>query len=245
MIRRMFATLLVMAAVFVVAVEAQDPVPIKTANPAKSATRPGDDRVIDKKAVAEEVAREQARLARQFKEFESALLRLAQRLEGSNNPQDKDKAMVLKKAIEKAAAEGTETKFSKFVEELNSSKALTFDGVSKAMQENEGLARDLQDILDIILRGKVGPDTKAVQMQYERLLELVKHIIREQELVRAKTERTDQARLDNQSLGKMQQGVTKSTEAVERGFGKNDKGGEMKGKPGDFKPEGKPGEAPG
>ena len=131
------------------AVRAQDPVRIKTATPVKPAARPGDDHIMDPKATQEEISRQEARLARQFRDFEAALLRLAQRLETSSNPQDKEKAAALKKAIEKAAAEG-QTKFSKLVEQLN--KAATLDGVSKAMQQNEEVARDIQAILDVMIR---------------------------------------------------------------------------------------------
>src|SRR5215472_11690712 len=61
--------------------------------------------------VRSEIALQQEVMARQFREVEQTMLRLAQRLEASSKPQDREKAVVLRKALDFAGKEGVHLKF--------------------------------------------------------------------------------------------------------------------------------------
>jgi hypothetical protein len=97
-------------------------------------------------AALEEAALKQERLARQFRDFESALLRLAQRMEQSTNPEDREKAAILKKAIARAATDGVTTKFDRLIALLKEERALNLDDLQKARSVNKDLAEDIRAI---------------------------------------------------------------------------------------------------
>jgi hypothetical protein len=116
MTRRLLTGLLLTGLVFVLVARADDP-----------AKDSGGK--IDSKAASDAAAGKQDRLANQFREFENALLRLKQRLAESSRPEDKQKAVILQKAIEKANQEGIDTKFDKLRQLVQDSK--TFDDLQK------------------------------------------------------------------------------------------------------------------
>lgn len=93
----------------------------------------------------------QERLARQFKDFEQALLRLAQRLESSSKPEDREKAAILKKAIAKAGDAGIDTKFDRLVNVLRNTKEVGLDELGRAAEQNKDLVKDIQEILNILM----------------------------------------------------------------------------------------------
>src|ERR1700736_2507320 len=64
-------------------------------------------------SVREKSLEQQQILNRQFTEFEASLLRLAQRLEQSKNPEDRERAANLKKAIVFEKDQDTRSKFDK------------------------------------------------------------------------------------------------------------------------------------
>src|SRR5262245_27328381 len=59
---------------------------------------------------------------RQYKEFEQALLRMAQRLEKSSKIEDREKAATLRRAIELSGGAGIDNQFAKLVTILTNSK---------------------------------------------------------------------------------------------------------------------------
>jgi hypothetical protein len=190
-----------------------------------------------------EAAVNQEILSRQFRSFEESLLRLAQRLERSAKPEDRERAASLKKAIALASDQGVDNKFDKLVEILTSSKALTIQEIRGAMEQNRMLAQDIKTILALLQADNRDAE---IAREKQRLAELIKQleaIIRQQKIVRAQTER---GRLDKDPLGKEQEKVTKKTGDVAKAMDKKDKENESKsgeGKPGDGKKgEGKPGE---
>src|SRR5262245_60181426 len=91
MTRRVLLSVFVLTMAFLGIAEGADP---------QTAPKPKEKSVtLDK----EEAAVVQERLAGQFREFEAALLRLAQRLERSSKAEDRDRAVTLKAAIKKAS----------------------------------------------------------------------------------------------------------------------------------------------
>src|SRR5262245_5960143 len=68
--------------------------------------------------VRKTAAFDQERLRQQFGAFQQSLLTLAQRLEKSAKVEDREKAAVLRQAIELASREGVDNQFSKLVSTL-------------------------------------------------------------------------------------------------------------------------------
>src|SRR5262245_22468089 len=72
-------------------------------------------------------ALQQELLARQFREFEQQLLSLAQRLDKSNKPEDRERAKTLRTAIRIASEKALDVRFDKLVELLKKSDLSTFE----------------------------------------------------------------------------------------------------------------------
>ena len=98
----------------------------------------------DDKAVRDDVAMQQQRLAAQYRDFEQALLRLAQRLERSSKPEDQARARTLKEAIRKSSDENINTKFDKLISTLRASKELDLQEIKEAMEQSQILAADIR-----------------------------------------------------------------------------------------------------
>src|SRR5262249_27416797 len=156
---------------------------------------------------------------RQFRDFEGALLRLKQRLETSSKAEDRDKAVVLGKALEKAGKEGTDTKFDKLVSMLATSKAVTPDYLEDVLRRNNDLANDIRAILNILLTDNRDEELRREKERIAELLKRLGEIIRAQQTVRAWTERDG---MDKQRLGDEQKNVSNATEQLARGLGKGD-----------------------
>src|SRR6516164_9464507 len=95
-------------------------------------------------AHADESALNQEILARQFRDFKQALLRLAQRLEASTKPEDRERAVNLKKAIALASEKEVDSEFEKLIALLKASKSLSLQEIQEAMHRNQMLAEDIK-----------------------------------------------------------------------------------------------------
>jgi len=231
MVRHLLALPLILAMALFVAVRADDP-----ESPKKS--READDAAV-----------KQESLARQFNDFKNSLLRLAVRLERSSRAEDRERAVVMRKAIDKANEETVDHKFEVLVNTLKNSKGLNLNEVKEAMDQSDMLAKDIQAILAILLS-----DDRDAQrrIEIERLRNLIKfldQIIREQKITRSQLE---SQRMDKNSLGKAQKKVTGNTEKLARAMskpsepkdgkgkdgkgGKGGQGGDKGGEPKDSKP---------
>src|SRR5947209_1925459 len=99
----------------------------------------------------DELAVNTAANARKFREFQQALLRLAQRLENSNKPEDRERAANIRKAIEMASASGIDTRFDRLIGILQTNKDLDLEMVQRAMEDNKMLVSDIRAILALLL----------------------------------------------------------------------------------------------
>ncbi|MFL5243352.1 MAG: hypothetical protein ACJ8FY_14700 [Gemmataceae bacterium] len=116
------------------------------------------------KGSADDQANQQARLKEQFDQFKSQLIRLAQRLEQSPDPSNKEKAKVLRQAISKVNDLGTEIKFEKLVNQLRlAGKDLTLDDLSSIMEKQADLHADIRSILVILLSDNSGRLRKDIE----------------------------------------------------------------------------------
>ncbi len=209
---------------------------VRADDPAKQddPTKPKDDK--SSAAIKDEARENQQVLERRFKDFEQSLLRLAQRLEKSSKPEDRQRADTLKKAIALVGDQGVDLKFKTLIEILQKpSTSLSLTEIKQAMDQNKMLAEDIRAILALLMA-----DNRDDQLKDEikRLMELIKQlqkIKREQQIARAKTEGN---KLDKEALGKEQKKVSDDTEKVAKamnkdGDGKGEKG--SKGEPKDGK----------
>ncbi|HEV3255723.1 MAG TPA: hypothetical protein VG013_02465, partial [Gemmataceae bacterium] len=233
MTRRVLASLVMLTLALVVIARADNPINLKV-DPKKTDQK--DDAKLDPASTIEDAAIKQERLSRQFREFEGALLRLAQRMETSPKPEDREKAAVLKKAIEKAMTEGVDTKFDKLVNLLQTSKAITPDALQKVMDQNKDLANDIRTILAILLTDNRDEELRKEKERIQDLIKRLNAIIRSQQTVRAWTERD----MEKNRLAKEQNQVTEATRELAKGM---TKGGDKdaKDKKGDSRGEGKKG----
>src|SRR5262249_50083589 len=145
MTRRLLAPVLITALLVGAVVRAGEPTP-----PAK-----------DEQAFKDNATLTQERLQRQFKEFTQTLLRLAQRMESSGKPEDAQKALILKRAIEKASTANTEMKFEKLITILRESKELNLDELANASLTNKELLKDINEILAILMTDNRDAELKA------------------------------------------------------------------------------------
>jgi hypothetical protein len=208
------ACLSILAFGWVLAVWADDP-----AKPDDSA-KPKDEKSSD--VLKKEAAENQQVLERRFNDFNQSLLRLAQRLEKSTKPEDRQRAENLKKAIALVSDQGVDLKFKSLIEILQKpSTSLSLTEIKEAMDQNKMLAEDIRAILALLMA-----DNRDDQLKNEikRLMELIKQlqkVKREQQVARAKNEG---GKLDKNALGKEQKKVSDDTEKIAKNMGKEGEG---------------------
>src|SRR5689334_943997 len=168
MTRRVLAVLVGTALALGLVARADNPINLKVPD-AKKGDRSADT-ALDPKSALEEAAIKQERLSRQFRDFEGALLRLAQRLETSSKAEDRDKAVVLRKALDKAGEKGVDTDFDRLVSLLKDSKAITPEYLEKAMHQNQEVADDIRTILAILLTDNRDEELRKERQRVEQLL---------------------------------------------------------------------------
>lgn len=249
---RLLIVLGVWTAAFVSAAQAQERLPVKIGPRDKSDVQRSEDKT-DPKIKIEDAATEQERLRRQFDDFKQKLLRLAQTMENSTKPEDREKAKILREAIKKASAEGVETRFSSLIEMLRGGKsANNTEMLQDILTENRELRQILHEIMELLLKDDRDAELKRQIAETRRLLDELKAVIRKQELVLNKTLLPH---TPNKDLAKSQHHVKEQThdlvnpksnrdKEAKRGEGKGEgKGSAGQGKSGESKPG--PGGQPG
>jgi len=229
MTRRLLIVLGVLATTFVLAARAQDRLPVKINPRDKSDVKRSEDKA-DPKILIGDAATQQERLKRNFDDFKSKLLGLAHRMENSTKPEDREKAKILRQALNKASAEGVETRFTTLIEMLSGRNASNNTEVLQdILNENQELRRILRDIMELLLKDDRDAELKRQIAEARRLLEELKNVIRKQELVLNKT---IIGRTKNQDLEKSQRNVREQTHDLvnpKSNQGKESKKGEGKG----------------
>jgi len=213
MTRRVLLSVFALTLAFLVIAEGADP----------QTTPPKEKSVAAEK---DEVAIAQERLAGQFREFEAALLRLAQRLERSSKAEDRDRAVTLKAAIKKSSELGIDARFETLNGLLKNSKTDDYAEIREAMQLSRTVANNIRELLDLLTNGDDAARLKAEEERMRKLLEMLEKVIREQKILRAKTE----GKLTEKgALGKEQEKVRKSTLEIAKAMNNKDaKGSEGK-----------------
>jgi hypothetical protein len=200
--------------------------------PAARATDPPGSAPADAELqkAKQQAAFEQERLRRQFGDFQRSLLTLAQRYEKSSKAEDREKALVLRQAIDLATREGIDNQFNKLVSTLTAS-GITLQEINAAIGQNEQLARTLREMISILLTDSQAAKLKEEQRRLAELLKMLDAVLRAQKVERSKTEA---GRLEGEQLAKGQAKVTSDTNKLAQAMGK-DKKNDGKGEPKDGK----------
>lgn len=169
-------------------------------------------------------ALEQEHLAQQFRKLEAILLQMAQRLERSSKPEDRERAAILKEAIKQAQNAQIDNKFDKLINLLQENKE-NLDEIKQAADQSKELADDIRQLINLLLSDNRDAQLKAERERLQQLLKMLDAVIRNQKSVRALTEIGKTAK---EALAKSQNKVTKATENVAQAMskGKDSKGGE-------------------
>jgi hypothetical protein len=162
-------------------------------------------------AISNEQVYQQQLLKDQFEQFKSQLIRLAQRLEQSDDPANQNKAKVLRQAISAVNESGVEIKFDKLINTLKSvGKDLTLDDLCSIMEKHEDLHANIRAILVILLADDRDRLKKDIDI-WELRIEALKRIIGQEDRISAQgyTGRIEGARLTQD-----QDAVTNSTKKL-------------------------------
>jgi hypothetical protein len=149
-------------------------------------------------------------LARKFREFEQALLRLTQRMEQSDAAKDRTKAAVLRKAVQTASKEGTDLKFDKLIGLLRESHALdgNLNELEELLRQNKMVAADIKALLRLLLEGDRLAKLKEDEEWFGGILRELDRLIAAEKKIRADLDTGKPA------LDKQQPPVTKDTERL-------------------------------
>jgi hypothetical protein len=190
--------------------------------------------------VRDEITASEQQIARQFADFEQALLKLTQRLKRSDKREDQERAKVLEKVLEESRTASITVQFERMVNALQGQKLNNPGEIKNLSDQSQKLADDLRKLLALM---REDPRTKQVQDERKKLEQLLKdldRIIHQQKGLQAQT---DLGKTDPKELRSNQGKVSEATARLAKDLGKfgdkNDKGGEAKNQKGDPKDAGK------
>jgi hypothetical protein len=178
-------------------------------------------------------------LARQFAEFESALLKLKDRLKRSGKKEDKLRAEILEKVLEHSKDASIAVQFEQMVDMLKNSKLNSIGDLKILDDKSHKLADDLREILNKMREDPKHARLRDERLSLEKLIKEIERIIQDEKRVQGQT---DRGKTDPTELKNIQQKVTKDTGKVAKEMAKkSDQGGEAKNSKGDAKDGGKEG----
>ena len=134
--------------------------------PPPSAAAPADQELQKAK---QQAAFEQERLRRQFSAFQQSLLTLAQRYEKSGKAEEREKAIVLRQAIDLAGREGVDNQFNKLVATLTAS-GISLQDINAAIGQNQQLTKTLREMIAVLLTDNQTAKLKEEQRRLQDLL---------------------------------------------------------------------------
>jgi hypothetical protein len=161
----------------------------------------------------QDVAIQQEALARQYANFEQALIQLAMRLDRSSKADDKEKAARLKEAVRLASDKNLKNKFEKINTLLAGTKGIGLREITDAMQQQQMVAEDIRAILAILMDdGQLERRKKEIASKQE-MLDKIKELIRQQKLVNLHTAKEQ---MDKEELAQLQKAVQKATAGLSK-----------------------------
>lgn len=177
-----------------------------------------------------------------YKRFADELLKLAQKWEKSDNPDEKERAKTLRAALKVADEKGVENLFKGMLNHLSGTKSPDFSGL---VAQDTALIKALKEILETLNTEDEAERLKRDIKELEALLKEAARIKREEEILRALTE----GKGDTNKIAKNQNQLAKETQKLANQLDKKDpkdpKNGSTNAEPKDDRSEPKPETKPG
>jgi hypothetical protein len=167
-------------------------------------------------AVQKELAQRQEQRARQYRNFEQALLRLATRLAASPKEEDRARAAKLKMALETSAKGDLAGRLDRLTQLLGSTKALDLGELREVMTAQKMVAAEIREVLALMMSNDRHQELKEEIATLRKILRELDRAIRDQKVVRLNTE-TDKVGKD--TLGDFQVCVADTTKNVAKLLG--------------------------
>jgi len=142
--------------------------------------RPGDGKAQLNK---DEIAAKEKQLAEKFEKFQSALLRLKQRLEKSDRKEDRDRAAQLQKVLDRSGDFSITTKFGELIRFLANQKKENVCDLKQLLEESGRLAANLKELLDLLRNTNNPAARKEERLRLEQLVKELERLIRDQKIV--------------------------------------------------------------
>ncbi len=179
-------------------------------------------------------------MARQFAEFENALLKLKDRLKRSGKGEDTARAEILEKVLEQSKDASISVQFEQMIDMLKNSKLAGIGDLKILDERSHKLADDLRDILAKMREDPRQSRLREERLRLEELIKNIERIIHNQKVVQGQTDRN---KTDPKELKENQSQVTKATDKLAKDIAKVAPGADNKKDPkGEAKDGGKDGE---
>jgi hypothetical protein len=206
------------------------------------ADEPEQPKKTDANQIASDMSLREQILSRQFTEFRQSLLKLMQRLRASPKQEDRERAVVLQKALEVTSEKGLEVQFEQLVAALKEQQLKSVGDIKSAADRSARIAENLREILDLLRQDTRTAKLREERLSLEKLIKELEKVIHDQKVAELITRHK---KTDKSELIKIQNKVTDATAKIAQKLGsKLGQGGEAKkGEPKDGKGEGKKGEA--
>ncbi len=143
-----------------------------------------------------------------FAQFQEQVLRLAQRWEKSDTPEDKDRAKSLRAVLKIIEEKGVEKTFSELIEGLGK-KSPTGGDFNSILGKDKKLMEALEQILEVLNTESELERLKKEIADLKKAIEAIQKLKREQENIRA---RTDIGKTDPSKIAKEQRDLAKETQ---------------------------------
>ncbi len=188
----------------------------------------------------DELRQKELILARQFAEFENALLKLKDRLKRSGKAEDTARAEILEKVLEQSKDASISVQFEQMIDMLKNSKLAGIGDLKILDERSHKLADDLRDILAKMREDPRQSRLRDERLRIEELIKNIEKIIHNQKVVQGQTDRN---KTDSKELKENQNQVTKATDKLAKDIAKVAPGANDKKDPkGEAKDGGKEGE---
>ncbi len=213
MMRRILASFAVLTMTVVLVARADDPAKTKTAD--KKADEPN--------ILQEEVRLKQVALETRFQKLTVQLRTVAERMARSTKKEDREKAQQIQDALKLASEAGIGNKFRTLIEQLQKNKTPSIQDVDEALDQSNQVLKSLEEMLALLMSEGKDAERRAEIKRIENILKELNKVIRDQKIVRAKTER---GAMEPKDLKDAQAKVTENTRNVAEAVG--GKAGEKK-----------------
>src|SRR5437660_121177 len=157
------------------------------ATQAQEAPSPSEPMDINK--VKDDLRHRELILKNQFTEFESALLKLKDRLKRSGKREDKLRAEILEKVLEQSKDASISVQFEQMLEMLKSSKLSGVGDLKILDERSHKLADDLREILAKMREDPRHSKLRDERLSLEKLIKAIEKAIHDQKVVQGQTDR--------------------------------------------------------